>query len=193
METFKIVCLLFMIFVLYQIYQLNCVVYKEGFEGTTQSLNGIDDTNAINTLAQIAKNLMQGGQNIPGNMTVDGTFGIKGNVNLNSTLTVKGTTNLDSGLTVKGRDILAELDKCVRYDDELQIQRTLDNLYGNLTSPVGKCSKSSILKIKRIDHGWGTMKLQWNQNGGRGAFGEPIGRMVEVVTPGNNCAESDGF
>jgi len=69
MDTFKIISIIFMMIVLYQIYQLNCTVYKdkiEGFEGATQSLGGVDDTNAINTLAQIAKNLMAGGVTVPG-------------------------------------------------------------------------------------------------------------------------------
>jgi hypothetical protein len=77
MDTFKIICIIFMIIVIYQIYQINCVVFKdkfEGFEGTTQSLGGVDDTNAINTLAQIAKNLMAGGVTVPGNMTVQGAL-----------------------------------------------------------------------------------------------------------------------
>ena len=39
----------------------------EGFADVpAQSLGGVDDTNAINTLAQIAKNLMTGGVTIPG-------------------------------------------------------------------------------------------------------------------------------
>jgi hypothetical protein len=77
MDTFKIICLIFMIIVIYQIYQINCVVFKdkfEGFEGSQQSLGGVDDTNAINTLAQIAKNLMAGGVTVPGNINVQGAI-----------------------------------------------------------------------------------------------------------------------
>jgi hypothetical protein len=45
----------------------------EGFENVpTQSLGGVDDTNAINTLAQIAKQLMTGGITIPGAITIQG-------------------------------------------------------------------------------------------------------------------------
>jgi hypothetical protein len=75
MDTFKIIVIIFLMILTYQIYQLNCTVYKdnfEGFEGVQQSLGGVDDTNAINTLAQIAKNLMAGGVTIPGNMTIQG-------------------------------------------------------------------------------------------------------------------------
>jgi hypothetical protein len=75
MDTFKIIVIIFLMILTYQIYQLNCTVYKdnfEGFEGAQQSVGGVDDTNAINTLAQIAKNLMAGGVTVPGNMNVAG-------------------------------------------------------------------------------------------------------------------------
>jgi len=95
MDTFKIICIIFMIIVIYQIYQINCVVFKdkfEGFEGTAQSLGGVDDTNAINTLAQIAKNLMAGGVTVPGNMRVQGDISTgEGKVSINN-----GTINLQS-------------------------------------------------------------------------------------------------
>ena len=57
-----------MIIIIYQIYLMNCRFNSiEGFEGSAQNTeSGIDDTNAINTLAQIAKNLMAGGATIPG-------------------------------------------------------------------------------------------------------------------------------
>jgi len=45
----------------------------EGFADVpTQGLGGVDDTNAINTLAQIAKNLMAGSLTIPGSLTLKG-------------------------------------------------------------------------------------------------------------------------
>ena len=45
----------------------------EGFEATaTQSVYGVDDLNAINTLAQISRQLMDKGLTVPGNMTVVG-------------------------------------------------------------------------------------------------------------------------
>jgi hypothetical protein len=86
MDTFKIICIIFMMIVIYQIYVLNKAVFKdkfEGFEGTTQNVtSGIDDTNAINTLAQIAKNLMAGGVTVPGNMTLNGSLNSTGNINV---------------------------------------------------------------------------------------------------------------
>jgi hypothetical protein len=76
MDTFKIISIIFMMIVIYQIYQLNCTVYKDNREDfadvPAQSLGGVDDTNAINTLAQIAKNLMAGGVTVPGNMNIQG-------------------------------------------------------------------------------------------------------------------------
>jgi hypothetical protein len=58
---------------LYFIYKYNESLV-ENFEAPAQSLGGVDDTNAINTLAQIAKNLMAGGLTVPGNMTVNGVL-----------------------------------------------------------------------------------------------------------------------
>jgi len=73
MDYFKIFNIVFMIFTTYLLYKLYAdKCYKEGFEGTQQSLGGVDDTNAINTLAQIAKNLMTGGVTVPGAMNVTG-------------------------------------------------------------------------------------------------------------------------
>jgi hypothetical protein len=95
MDTFKIIVIIFLMILTYQIYQLNCTVYKdnfEGFEGAQQSVGGVDDTNAINTLAQIAKNLMAGGVTVPGNMRVQGDISTgEGKVSINN-----GTINLHS-------------------------------------------------------------------------------------------------
>jgi hypothetical protein len=133
-----------MIIIIYQIYLMNCRFNSiEGFEGSAQSVGGVDDTNAINTLAQIAKNLMAGGVTVPGNMNIQGDLvfpnatTIKGAGRLhvggeellyllnkagvmigkewggNGNLTVQGD------VVVKGRNILAELDKLnSRWDGE---------------------------------------------------------------------------
>jgi hypothetical protein len=67
----KIIIILVILGLLYYIYtqlQIN-----ETFENVpVQSVGGVDDTNAINTLAQISKQLMAGGVTVPGNMTVQG-------------------------------------------------------------------------------------------------------------------------
>jgi hypothetical protein len=55
MDYFKVFTIIFMIFIAYKL----CLIEAksvEPFEGAQQSLGGVDDTNAINTLAQIAKN-----------------------------------------------------------------------------------------------------------------------------------------
>jgi len=51
----------------------------EGFADVpAQSLGGVDDTNSINTLAQISKQLMAGGITVPGNINIkDGILDIK--------------------------------------------------------------------------------------------------------------------
>jgi hypothetical protein len=75
MDYFKIFNIVFMIFTTYLLYKLYAdKCYREEFEGTAQSVGGVDDTNAINTLAQIAKNLMAGGVTVPGNMTIQGAL-----------------------------------------------------------------------------------------------------------------------
>ena len=62
----------------------------EGFEAAGQSIGGVDDANAINTLAQIARKLMTDGLKVPGNMTVDGALNIGG------LAMFKGTASPDS-------------------------------------------------------------------------------------------------
>jgi hypothetical protein len=168
----------------YQIYQLNCTVYKdnfEGFEGSAQNVaSGIDDTNAINTLAQIAKNLMAGGVTIPGNMTIQGGLNgggaIRGNFAEDQENGLKfpyhvwmKTARTDGGqdpykmlfqndgktvfrshagyefrnpkdqqlaaidgngiLYVQGRNILAELDQCIKNGQVIYNQRTADGRF----------------------------------------------------------------
>ena len=79
MDYFKIFTLIFMIFTTYLLYQLYSDKYnKEGFEGTTQGLGGVDDANSINTLAQIARKLMDKGLTVPGDMNINGNVGITG-------------------------------------------------------------------------------------------------------------------
>ena len=56
-------------------YIQNKLQLTEGFQSTpTQTIGGIDDSNSINTLAQISKQLMAGGVTVPGNMTVQGNM-----------------------------------------------------------------------------------------------------------------------
>ena len=62
-----------MILVIYQFYLLNCNNTNEPFSNAEQSIGGVDDQNSINTLAQLARKLMDGGATIPGNLNFKGT------------------------------------------------------------------------------------------------------------------------
>ena len=105
METFKIIVIIFLILLTYQIYQINCVVFKDRVEGfadsPTQSLGGVDDANSINTLAQIARKLMDGTLTLPGNLNIQGDL-----VFPNQT-TIKGAGRLHIG----GEELLYLLNK----------------------------------------------------------------------------------
>jgi len=75
MEKFLLIILILVL--LYVIFNIKKNI--EGFENApAQSLGGVDDTNAINTLAQISKQLMTGGVTVPGNINIkDGVLDIK--------------------------------------------------------------------------------------------------------------------
>ena len=76
MNIYIIICVI-IILVIYCI-QNN----TENFESTpavNQSLTGIDDANAINTLAQISTQLMAGGLTVPGNMNITGKLTVGSN------------------------------------------------------------------------------------------------------------------
>ena len=52
----------------------------ENFSNSEQSIGGIDDQNSINTLAQLAKKLMTGGNTVPGNLSINGDLSITGKI-----------------------------------------------------------------------------------------------------------------
>ena len=54
--------------------------------------SGQDDMNSINTLAQLARQLMSGGTTLPGNLTVQGNTTISGNTTVGGILTITGKT-----------------------------------------------------------------------------------------------------
>ena len=61
---------------------------KEKVQVSNQSAgSGIDDANAINTLAQISKQLMAGGVTVPGNMTIQGNLNIIGPMQISNAAT----------------------------------------------------------------------------------------------------------
>jgi hypothetical protein len=158
MDTFKIIVIIFLMILTYQIYQLNCTVYKdnfEGFEGAQQSVGGVDDTNAINTLAQIAKNLMAGGVTVPGNMRVQGDISTgEGKVSINN-----GTINLQSdgggGLYFVKRGNPGKVEEWNRlHTGDVTVNGGL-RVNGNL-SPAHSVWHKSTDGIDRIHYGNGT-------------------------------------
>ena len=72
MDSFKIIVIIFMIIIIIKVFILDNN-YKEHFEQAEQSVGGVDDQNAINTLAQLARKLMDGGATVPGNLNFKGT------------------------------------------------------------------------------------------------------------------------
>ena len=71
----------------YQVYVLNKMFYDsletfndslETFNNSEQSIGGVDDQNSINTLAQLARKLMDGGATVPGNMKINSRLSITG-------------------------------------------------------------------------------------------------------------------
>ena len=103
METFKIIVIIFFIIIVYQIYEINSVVFtKEKFEDSVDNFSGVDDENSINTLAQLAHQLMnKGGLVIPGILTVNNTV---------KSTDIKTGAIVCNTITVNSRDILEELD-----------------------------------------------------------------------------------
>jgi hypothetical protein len=103
METFKIIVIIFFIIIIYQIYEINSVVFtKEKFEDSVDNFAGVDDENSLNTLAQLANQLMsKGGLVIPGTLTVNNSV---------KSTDIKTGPIICSTITVNSRDILGELD-----------------------------------------------------------------------------------
>jgi len=103
METFKIIVIIFFIIIIYQIYEINLVVFtKEKFESSVDTFVGVDDENALNTLSQLANTLMsKGGLVIPGTLTVNNSV---------KSSDIKTGAIVCSSITANSRDILAELD-----------------------------------------------------------------------------------
>jgi len=66
MDYFKIFTIIFMIFIAYKLYLIEAKSFEGFADAPAQSIGGVDDTNAINTLAQISKQLMAGGVTVPG-------------------------------------------------------------------------------------------------------------------------------
>jgi hypothetical protein len=80
MLTFKIIVIIFLIMLSYQVYVLNKIFYEslETFADAEQSIAGVDDANSINTLAQLARKLMDGGATVPGNLKINSRLSVTG-------------------------------------------------------------------------------------------------------------------
>ena len=100
MDYFKVFTMIFITYLLLKIYDDKI---KESFAETEQSIGGIDDQNAINTLAQLAKQLMAGGATVPGNLSVKGEIAATGSLT-SAGVTTGGITS--AGITASG-DIIS--------------------------------------------------------------------------------------
>jgi len=80
MDYFKVFTIIFMIFITYLLCNIYSDKIKESFAEAEQSIGGVDDANAINTLAQLAKQLMAGGATVPGNLSVKGEIDATGSL-----------------------------------------------------------------------------------------------------------------
>ena len=149
--TIYITIFIFVIIIIYFIYQIcNTTETFVSENETTQSINGIDDKNAINTLAQISKQLMTGGLTVPGDINISGNTTTKGNIISSGGILVAGSTTFggdsivggnsyvmgcklivrDGNLIVQGRNILAELDRFNKFLDGAQyftLETQMDN------------------------------------------------------------------
>ena len=79
-------------------------VFTENFADTEQSFGGVDDNNSINTLAQIARKLLDGGATVPGNLTIKGDLVSSGSLTSASFITA-GITS--AGISASG-DIITK-------------------------------------------------------------------------------------
>jgi len=71
MDYFKIFTIILLIIILCKLYLLE-LKDIERFNNAEQSIGGVDDANSINTLAQLARKLMDGTATVPGNLTING-------------------------------------------------------------------------------------------------------------------------
>ena len=110
MDYFKIFTLIFMIIVTYLLCNIYSDKIKEHFSSAEQSIGGVDDANSINTLAQLAKQLMAGGATVPGNMTVKGEIKAEGAITTTGAITSAGPITTPS-IIVNKIDIFVELNR----------------------------------------------------------------------------------
>ena len=94
----------------YQVYILNKIFYEsmETFAGEEQSIGGVDDANSINTLAQLARKLIDGGATVPGNLTIKGELVSSGSLT-SAGITTGGITSdaITSKAGITANDIVS--------------------------------------------------------------------------------------
>ena len=197
MDTFKIISIIFMMIVLYQIYQLNCTVYKdkvEGFEGATQSLGGVDDANAINTLAQIARKLMDEGLTVPGSMTVTGVSKAKGGLEIANKWGLYDTGDAWIRLNNIGNKTTD-----MNGESGIAMQKLSVNTIGYVNNIVVNSIKTGqgrdiLAELDKLNSRWNGNNLTVDSitSSGEGIFRSPItistgdSIPLRLVTPGGN-------
>jgi microcystin-dependent protein len=102
--------LIFLITIIVIIIVIYCLFYtqtdtKDTFTSVSQSVTGIDDNNAINTLAVLARDLNTStGVTMPGNLNVSNNLNVSRNLRVDGSLNVVGSLNfLPSGIIVAWR------------------------------------------------------------------------------------------
>jgi len=196
MDTFKIIVIIFLIILTYQIYQINCVVFKdkvEGFEGATQSLGGVDDSNSINTLAQIARKLMNEGLTVPGSMTVTGGMTVKGDTNINGVLAASNGTLMVGG-TAGGGPPLCNLLVHGTLTSGFGGQAAIFNGPVDVNAKLTVSNRDILAELDKLNSHWNGNNLTVDSitSSGEGIFKSPItistgdSIPLRLVTPGGN-------
>jgi len=127
---------------------------KEKAKIPIQNMAGIDDTNAINTLAQISRQLMAGGLIVPGDMIVQGNIKAK-NLNLDGLNFISGTASPDMKKIQWGDGTGWRLR--FQKDDKTPVMDIYDNsnviITGTLTNTGNGFFGSGTSKVQ-IGHGY---------------------------------------
>ena len=178
MDYFKIIVIIFMIFALYKFYQNDII--SENFESTPSVA---DDWNAVNQLAQISRQLMNGTLTVPGGLSVTGALKANGGLEIankwglydtndnwlrlndigNNTTTMRGTTGIamqrlsvNTDATVGGRNVGTLLDS---------LQAQINNINTTLNSVSSVANAASTRANSSVPWGAGVrMQRQGDNN-----------------------------
>ena len=107
MDYFKIFTIILLIIILCKLYLLE-LKDIERFNNAEQSIGGVDDANSINTLAQLARKLIDGGATVPGNLTIKGELVSSGSLT-SAGITTGGITSdaITSKAGITANDIVS--------------------------------------------------------------------------------------